>query len=139
MSVVLVCLLCLAGTVSWLFHHYCHAVVLQIIMHYFSFFPLTHILYRHTNQASVVKRWLVLSTGQNSLQWIMQCGFHNTCAYQAAVVQKMDSTTQRIYLYPVDGAIILLQLLVSLTLIQKIVIYLVDSAIHLLNNWGCCF
>ena len=36
----------------------------------------------------------------------MQCGFHNACAYQATVVQKMDSTTQRIYLYPVDGAII---------------------------------
>ena len=109
---VLVCLLCLAGTVCWLFHHYCHAVVLQIIISYFSFPPLSHILYRHTNQASVVKRWLVLSTGRNSIQWIMQCGFHNTCAYQAAVVQKMDSAIHWIEIYPVD------------------------SAIHLLNNCG---
>ena len=107
MSVVLVCLLCLAGTVCWLFHHYCHAVVLQIIISYFSFPPLSHILYRHTNQASVVKRWLVLSTGRNSIQWIMQCGFHNTCAYQAAVVPKMDSAIHWINLYPVDSAIII--------------------------------
>ena len=52
------------------------------------------------------KRWIVLSTGRNSIQWIIQYGFHNTCASQAAVVQKMDSAIHWINLYPVDSAII---------------------------------
>ena len=49
---------------------------------------------------------------------------------QAPVVQKVDSAIHRINLYPVDSV------LLSLTLIRWIVIYLVDSAIQLLKNWG---
>ena len=50
----------------------------------------------------------------------------------SAVVQKANSTIQRISFYPVDSAI----LLVSPILIHWIVIYPVDSAIQLLNNWS---
>ena len=48
----------------------------------------------------------------------------------APFVQKVDSAIHRINLYPVDSV------LLSLTLIRWRVIYLVDSAIQLLNNWG---
>ena len=48
----------------------------------------------------------------------------------APFVQKVDSAIRRINLYPVDSV------LLSLTLIRWIVIYVVDSAIQLLNNWG---
>ena len=48
----------------------------------------------------------------------------------APFVQNVDSAIHRINLYPVDSV------LLSLTLIRWRVIYLVDSAIQLLNNWG---
>ena len=48
----------------------------------------------------------------------------------ASFVQKVDSAIHRINLYPADSV------LLSLTLIRSIAIYLVDSAIQLLNNWG---
>ena len=46
----------------------------------------------------------------------------------APVVQKVDNAIHQINHYPVDSA--------SLTLIRWTVIYPVDSAIQLLNNWG---
>ena len=48
----------------------------------------------------------------------------------APVVQKVDKAIHRINLYPLDSAI------GFLTLICWIVIYLLESAIHLLNNRG---
>ena len=48
----------------------------------------------------------------------------------APFVQKVDSAIHWINLHPVDSV------LLSLTLIRWIVVYLVDSAIQLLNNWG---
>ena len=48
----------------------------------------------------------------------------------ASFVQKVDSAIHRINLYPADSV------LLSLTLIRSIAMYLVDSAIQLLNNWG---
>ena len=45
-------------------------------------------------------------------------------------VQKVDSAIHWINLHPADSV------LLSLTLIRWRVIYLVDSAIQLLNNWG---
>ena len=49
---------------------------------------------------------------------------------QGAVVQTMDSAVRRINHYPVDTSC------ETDCAIQWIVIYPVDSAIHLLNNWG---
>ena len=48
----------------------------------------------------------------------------------ALFVQKVDSAIHWINLHPADSV------LLSLTLIRWRVIYLVDSAIQLLNNWG---
>ena len=48
----------------------------------------------------------------------------------APFVQKVDSAIHWINLHPADSV------LLSLTLIRWRVIYLVDSAIQLLNNWG---
>ena len=47
------------------------------------------------------------------------------------VVQKVDNTIHRINHYPLDSA-----LLVFLILMRWIVIYPVNTAIQLLNNWG---
>ena len=49
----------------------------------------------------------------------------------APVVQKVDNAIHRINLYPLD-----IVQLVFLIIIYWIVMYPVDSAIHLLNNWG---
>ena len=57
--------------------------------------------------------------------------FNNWFSSQAPVVQKVDSSIHRINLYPADSAIS-----VSLILIHWIEIYLMDSAIQLLNYWG---
>ena len=51
---------------------------------------------------------------------------------QELVVQKLDSAIHRKNHYPRDSAI-----LVSLILIRRIVIYLMDTAIHVLNNRAC--
>ena len=51
---------------------------------------------------------------------------------QAPVVEKVDNAIQRINHYPPDSAISFPWLI----LIFWIVIYPVDSGIHLLNNWG---
>ena len=45
-------------------------------------------------------------------------------AHQAPVVQTMDSATRRINHYPLDNSIGFAS------------VYLVDNAIHRLNNWG---
>ena len=47
------------------------------------------------------------------------------------LVQKVDSTIHRVYLYPLDSAIGFPRLV----LIYWMMIYLVDNAIHLLHNW----
>ena len=59
--------------------------------------------------------------------------FNNWFCNQVPVVEKVDSSIHQIngYLYPVDSAI-----LVFLIRIHRIEIYLMDSAIQLLNNWG---
>ena len=65
----------------------------------------------------------------------MPCFIHNNtgsshsvlCGHLAPVVQKVDNTIHWI------------AQLVSLTLIRGIVIYPVDSAIQLLNNWGLTY
>ena len=49
----------------------------------------------------------------------------------APVVQKVDNAIHWINHYSLDRAI-----MISLTLIPWIVIYPVDTAIQLLNNWG---
>ena len=51
---------------------------------------------------------------------------------QAPVVQKVDSAIHQINLYALDSA----AQLVSPILFHRVAIYLVDSAIHLLNNRG---
>ena len=54
---------------------------------------------------------------------------------QAPVVQTMDSAIHRINQYLVDIS----HSETNYCCIQWIVIYLVDSVIHLLNNWGQMF
>ena len=59
-----------------------------------------------------------------SERWSDEGGIH-----QAPVVQKVDSTIQRIHLRQKVQ-------FVSLIVIHRLVIYPVDSAVQLLNNWG---
>ena len=56
---------------------------------------------------------------------------YSTFGQQAPVVQKVDSAIHRINLYPLDSAIGSPNIYPL-----RIVIYPVESAIHLLNNWG---
>ena len=78
---------------------------------------------------------------QNFTHYIkMTMEFEDKLQHLAPVVQKVDNAIQRINLYPLDSIIInnyqRNQLLVPLIVIHWIVIYAVDSAIQLLNNWA---
>ena len=62
---------------------------------------------------------------------------HHTCILMTPVVQTLDSTIHQAPVFQkVDNAIHRIAQLVFLIFMHLIVIYPVDSAIQLLNNWG---